>query len=111
MGGRGGRREEYDTVSFGRRRGTCQCLWPMEVGCDVSSLSVNGYYRDLHICKTLGLLVASLSYLSVLCSRWTVTELCGGRRGEREEGEEEGGKRRGRKREEGGERVQQMNSQ
>ena len=29
----------------------------------MSSLSVNGYCRDLHICKTLGLLVASLSEL------------------------------------------------
>ena len=60
-GGRGGRKEEYDTVGFGRR--TCQCSWPMERGHNVSSLSVNGYCRDLHICKTLGLLVASLSEL------------------------------------------------
>ena len=62
-GWRGGRREEHNTFGFGRRRRTCQCLWPMERGRDVSSLSVNGYCRDLHICKTLGLLVASLSEL------------------------------------------------
>ena len=52
-----------NTFGFGRRR-TCQCSWPMERGRDVSPLSVNGYCRDLHICKTLGLLVASLSELS-----------------------------------------------
>ena len=60
--GEGGRREEHDTFGFGRRR-TCQYSWPMERGRDVSSLSVNGYCRDLHICKTLGLLLTSLSEL------------------------------------------------
>ena len=41
-GGRwkGGRRKEYDTFGFGRRRKTCRCLWPMERGRDVSSLSM-----------------------------------------------------------------------
>ena len=79
-GWRVGRREEHDTFGFGRRR-TCQCSWPMERGCDVSSLSVNGYCRDLHICKTLGLLVASLS------------ELPRGREKREEEGAGEGGER------------------
>ena len=36
-GGRKGRREEHDTFGFGRMRRTCQCLWPMERGHDVSS--------------------------------------------------------------------------
>ena len=102
-GWRGGRREDYDTFGFSRRR-TCQCSWPMERGRDVSSLSVNGYCRDLHICKTLGLLVASLLYLILLCRRSTVIELCGGGRGEsgKREGKRERGKRERKREGEGG---------
>ena len=68
---------------------------------------MNGYCRDLHICKTLGLLVASFrasSYLILLCCRWTVIELCGGGRGERgkREGRRERGKRERKRDGEGG---------